>query len=146
MAGPFWRKGAVRRGRNSPRCRAPTTWSLRCCRKSSITLASLCTSPAAHLQHARSLPAEGFLTIILKAILILIFHLQEAKWLILMHLKILLRDATMCHERGEMSSVLTVRWCPAQPGDVSESERGRERGRARRGATHVLLRLGPGRH
>ena len=43
------------------------------------SLASLCTSPVAHLQHARSPPAEVFITIILKAILILIFHLREAE-------------------------------------------------------------------
>lgn len=69
------------------------------------SLASLSTAAATHRHYFRSLSGDGFLTIILKAILILIFHLQEAKRLILMHLKILFNEATIWHEQRAMGSV-----------------------------------------
>lgn len=116
------------------------------CRRSWYAVTSLGTTTAAHGQLSRSLLGEGVSYGYLEGNTNFDFSFTGGRTIDLNAFENSLErsNGEQQMKRGKQRPV--VRAPPAQPRGASESERGRERGRAGRGATHVLLRLGPSRH
>lgn len=113
--------------------------------RSSLTGASLAASPAAHLQSGRShwvRVAYGYL----EGNSYFDFPISAGRTVDSNAFDNFLEQRGGKPQTEGGGQCPDVRTRPAQPGGVSKNERGRERERARRGATHVLLRLGPSRH
>lgn len=116
------------------------------CRRFEVTEVLLGTSSAGHRQVGKSLLAEGAAYSYLEGNTNFDFSFTGGKTIDLNAFEYSLERSNGEPQTERVEQCPVVLAPPAQPRGVSESERGRERGRAGRGATHVLLRLGPSRH